>query len=97
MTRREGTSKSNSVDATGSSHAKKGRTYFRDSHRKLNIARDPTSRFGWGGLEITHFFMLEPTVTTRGHEKNGFETKFQGPRSDMDDHDSHECTGGHVS
>ena len=46
VTRGECTSKSNSVDTTGSSAAKKAWAYFKDSHRKINIAQNPTNERG---------------------------------------------------
>ena len=47
VTRREGTSKSNSVDARGSFASKLNVAHIYFWHRKIDIARDPTSRFGW--------------------------------------------------
>ena len=84
MARREGTSKSNSVDATGSSQQRQDRTQNQDSHRKINIARDSTSRFGWEQVKPIQLFMAKPTVTTRGHGKFVSIKKIQAPRSGVD-------------
>ena len=46
MTRREGTSKSNSFCATGQFASKMNRTQIYDSLQKIIIARDPAVRFG---------------------------------------------------
>ena len=69
MTRREGTSKSNSVVARRrfAFDAKFAQMY--DSPRKIELARDPTCRFGSEQVKVQHLFMADPPVTSRSHQK----------------------------
>ena len=53
MTRREGTSKSNSVDARRRFAAKTNVAQIIDSHRKINIACDLPVRFGSKQVKVT--------------------------------------------
>ena len=67
MTRREGTSNSNSVVATG--------------HSVIEPAPDPAIRFGSQLLKVQHLLMADPPVTARSHQKIVLDKSWwgQGP------------------
>ena len=80
ITRREGTSKSNWVVARRRFAAKTNLTQMCDSHRKINIARDPTDRFG---SKTTNVCVEHDGI----YEKSRnicFRYNFQQPRSSME-------------
>ena len=81
MTRREGTSTSNSLCATGQFGKKMNRAQVVDSHRKIDIARDPTNGFGSRQVKPAHVFMESTMVQTRSHETFVIDNIFpvQGP------------------
>lgn len=46
-----------------------------DSYRKIDIARDPSIRFGSRQVNSVQVFMTEPLVTVRSHEKHVLDQK----------------------
>ena len=81
MTRREGTSKSNSVDARGDFASKLDVAQIYFSHRKIDTALDPTNRFCRKQVKPIQLVMANPLVTTRSARKFVFEkiVRGQGP------------------
>ena len=69
VTRREGTSKSNCVDARRRFAAKANVAQMGDSPRKIEPAPDPAIRFGSRQVKVQHLFMADPPVTARSHQQ----------------------------